>query len=589
MENTSYYGAALEDFHSARRRAGIEQMLSRITGRSNELLNYDDVRRQLQATNKVDRGIQDIPLDAIVGSVGRVKDFTRTFMPKNNSDAERWARVKSVTQGLTGVPPIEVYQIGDVYFVIDGNHRVSIAREEEWTTIQAYVTEVQTRVQLSPNDDPKDIIAKARYVEFLEKTNLDNLRPDANLQMNFLGKYRVILEHIDVHQYFMGLDEKRNISYEEAVVHWYDTVYMPIVQMIHERGLLRDFPQRTETDLYLLLADYQEELKEVLGWDVEADTAVSTLANQKSSRPGRILSRIGGWLYDVITPDELESGPPVGQWRKDRVTSRRSNALFSEILVAVRGDEVDWRALNHAFEIARKENSNILGLHIVEKNQYEQAMAATNSTEEALIAQVRAEFDRRCAEAGVNGRLAVESGSVARLVVNRAAYSDLVMVALNHPPADQAIQRITSGLVTLIHRSPRPVLTVPPGPISPMDKILLAYNASDKAKEALFIATYLAAKHQVDLTVVGVSQLGNAPGWLAEAESYLSEHGVTSARFVERTASVPAEAILETCAAYQSNLIVAGGYQAQPLVQAILGSNVDTLLRESKVPILISR
>ena len=589
MVEEGIYLKAIEDFYMARRQASMEQLLSRITGRSNDLLDYEDVRHQLQATNKVDRGIQDIPLDAVVGSVGRVKDFTRSFLPKKDSDAERWARVKSATDSMTGVPPIEVYQIGDVYFVIDGNHRVSIAREQEWETIQAYVTEVQTRVPLTINDDPEAVIAKARYVEFLEKTNLDQLRPDADLSMTFLGKYRVLLEHIDVHRYFMGMDQKRDISYQEAVAHWYDTVYLPVVQMVYERGLLRDFPQRTEADLYLLLAEHQAELQEVLGWELGADTAVSNLADQKSSRPARVLSRLGSWLSDVIMPDELESGPRPGQWRKERVTPRRSNSLFSEILVAVRGFEDDWRELDQAIVLAQKENSHILGLHIIDKKQYERQQIIKRASEEELVAQVQAEFDRRCAQVGVNGRLAIEHGIVARHVVNRAAYSDLVMVALNHPPGDQPLQRLASGLVTIIHRSPRPVLTIPPGPPSPMDRILLAYNASPKAKEALFIATYFAARHQVDLTIVAVNQYAEAAGWLAEAKSYLADHGITTIRAVERTTDSPARAILETAEAYQCNLIITGGYHAQPLVQAILGSNVDTLLCKSKVPILMSR
>ena len=589
MVQEGYYLSAIEDFQAARRRAAMEQLLSRMTGRSNELLDYEDVRRQLQATSKIDRGIQDIPLDAIVGSVGRVKDFTRTFLPKNDSDAERWARVKSATQSLVGVPPIEVYQIGDVYFVIDGNHRVSIAREQELLTIQAYVTEAQTRVPLSAEDDLEAVIAKSRYVDFLEKTNLDKLRPDANLQMTFLGKNRVLLEHIDVHRYYMGLDLQRDISYEEAVAHWYDTVYLPVVQMVRERGLLRDFPQRTEADLYLLLAEHRAELEEVLGWELAADTAVTDLADQKSSRPARVLNRLGGWLLDVMVPDELETGPPPGQWRKERVTPRKSDRLFSEILVAIRGVDDDWRVLDQAITLAQKENGHILGLHVIEKKQYERLQTVTRSGEDQLVAQVQAEFDRRCAAAGVNGRIAIERGTVSRQVVNRASYSDLVMVSLNHPPGDQPLQRLASGLVTLIHRLPRPVLTVPPGPVSPMDRILLAYNANPKAQEALFITTYLAARHQFDLTVVAVNQYAEAVGWLAEAEAYLAEHGVTTVRSVERTTDSPAKAIWETAVAYQCNLIITGGYKSQPLVQAILGSTVDTLLRESKVPILISR
>jgi hypothetical protein len=145
---------------------------------------------------------------------------------------------------MGGLPPIEVYQIGEAYFVRDGNHRVSVARELDAPTIQAYVTEVRTKVPLSPDDQPDDLILKAEYADFLEQTQLDKLRPGANLSLTVPGRYRTLQEHIAVHRYYMGLDQEREIPYEEAVTHWYDEVYLPVVQVIQERGILRDFPER---------------------------------------------------------------------------------------------------------------------------------------------------------------------------------------------------------------------------------------------------------------------------------------------------------------------------------------------------------
>src|SRR5690606_41196661 len=111
----------------------------------------------------------------------------------------------------------------------DGNHRVSVARSMGATHIQAYVTEVRTRVPLTPDIKPDDLIIKAEYADFLEKTRLDELRPEANLQVTVPGKYEILLEHIAVHRYFMGIDFDREIPYKEAVAHWYDEVYMPLV------------------------------------------------------------------------------------------------------------------------------------------------------------------------------------------------------------------------------------------------------------------------------------------------------------------------------------------------------------------------
>ena len=147
------------------------------------MLSYEDVRQKLRAYGSSERGLQDIPLDAIVGSVGRYNDFTRDFLPRLDVNKDRWARVMAASNKMAGLPPIDVYKIGDVYFVQDGNHRVSVARQLGSRTIQAYVTEVQTRVPMSPDTRPDDMIVKAEYAGFLERTRLDELRPEADLSV----------------------------------------------------------------------------------------------------------------------------------------------------------------------------------------------------------------------------------------------------------------------------------------------------------------------------------------------------------------------------------------------------------------------
>jgi hypothetical protein len=271
------FSTAIDDFHKARSLAALKEILARITGESTQLLSFDEVRQKLKVKGSYDKGLRDIPLDAIVGSVGRYNDFTRDFLPKQDVDETRWARVKVAATGLVGLDPIEVYQIGDVYFVKDGNHRVSVARQLGATHIQAYVTEIRTRVPLTPNVKPDDLILKAEYADFLEKTRLDEYRPQSDLNVTVPGQYPILLEHIDMHRYFMGLDYQRDVSYEEAVTHWYDHVYLPIVQIIRERGILRFFPDRTETDLYLWIAEHRAALEKELGWRINPEDAAIDL------------------------------------------------------------------------------------------------------------------------------------------------------------------------------------------------------------------------------------------------------------------------------------------------------------------------
>ncbi len=84
MSSNPYrFRAAIYDFQSAHQRAGLEEVLAHVRGRSNDLLSYDEVAQKLKLRARSDAGIKMIPLDAIVGSAGRYTDFTRTFLPRN--------------------------------------------------------------------------------------------------------------------------------------------------------------------------------------------------------------------------------------------------------------------------------------------------------------------------------------------------------------------------------------------------------------------------------------------------------------------------------------------------------------------------
>jgi nucleotide-binding universal stress UspA family protein len=556
----------------------MEQVMARLRGRSADLLRFEDVRGKLKGRAVRQLGLQEIPLDAIVGSVGRYTDFTRSFLPRRDSDEQRWARVQLAAQDLSGLPPIQVYKIGDVYFVRDGNHRVSVARQFEQTHIQANVTEILTRVPLSPDVQPEELLVKAQYTDFLEQTRLDEIRPGADLALTVAWRYHKLLEHIEVHRHYMGLEQQREIPYQEAVAHWYDEVYLPTVRVIRRRGMLRDFAGRTETDLYLWLLEHHAELQEALGWEVQAEEAAEDLAAQFSERRGRVVARVGGRLIDAVTPDELESGPSPGRWREERLGARQDDRLFADILVPLSGQKNGWYALNQALAIARHEGAQIRGLHIVPH----EAQVQSEGT-----AVLQSKFDRLCADAGVSGSLAVEVGKVSRRICERARWADLVVLNLAHPPAPQPVAKLGSGFRTLIRRCTRPVLAVPRA-LSPLDHPLLAYDGSPKAEEALFVAAYLASRWQVPLTVVTV--LGDSAivsGALARARAYLESRGV-QANYVQASGPV-AEAILATAQKHETDLILMGGYGHGPVIEVVLGSAVDHLLRASPWPTLICR
>lgn len=583
MEPKTYHlHSAIADFHRVRQQANWQAILSRLTGRSVDLLSYEDVRRKLRATQSAGRKLEDIPLDAIVGSVDRYADFTRTFLPRLDSDKDRWARVKAEMEGLvgTGLPPIEVYRIGEAYFVLDGNHRVSAARQLGSTHIQAYVTEVHARVDLSPDVQPDDLIVKAEYADFLENTRLDELRPEADLNVTAAGQYKVLEEHISVHRYFMGLDQQRPIPYEEAVTHWYDAVYMPVVEIIRARGMLRECSGRTETDLYLWLADHRAALAEEIGWEVKVESAAADLVDQCVITPQRVATRVGERVRSAVTPAGLDAGPTPGQWRQERLTGRQTGRLFADILVAIDGEEASWNALKYALFAARHEEARVHGLHVV---------PSEDQRESSEAAIVQAEFRRRCEEAGVGGEFVIEVGAVSSRVCERSRWADLVVLSLSYPPGPQPIARLGSGMSAIIRRCPIPVLLVPQTATVPhLERLLLAYDGSPKAEEALFVATYISGRWNIPPVIVTVTESGRAASETgARAQGYLEAHGVEST-LLERQGPVTTE-IMVTAEEYECDLIVMGGYGFRPMLEVVLGSTVDEVLRTSRRPVLICR
>ncbi|MBW1789882.1 MAG: hypothetical protein JRK53_25250, partial [Deltaproteobacteria bacterium] len=186
---------------------------------------------------------------------------------------ERWAAVEDrVKEG--GLPPVELYKVGDAYFVGDGNDRVSVARAQGVPDIEAFVWEYPSLVPLSPDDDLDDLLIKQGYVAFLKKTRLNVLRPDQHIEFTVPGRYRDLLEHIAVHRYYLGQEEGREISAEEAVTSWYDNVYQSIIRAIRNQSILKQFPGRTEADLYIWVSRWQHDLSERYGKPIDAGDAV---------------------------------------------------------------------------------------------------------------------------------------------------------------------------------------------------------------------------------------------------------------------------------------------------------------------------
>ncbi len=248
------------------------------------LLPFDWVKERVRIKGWRYRGVREVEIERIVGSLNRYQDFDRAFLPRRGP-SERLRQLERAWRRGEVFPPVTLYKLGDAYFVVDGHHRVAAARHQGGRYIDAEVFEFLPDVPISPRDTPQDILIKAEYSAFLAHTRLDELRPDQEILFTELASYRKLLEHLDVHRYFLGLEERRDVPHEEAVASWYDRVYKPLVDAFRDTGLLAYFPGRTEADLYVWVSEHLYYLRERYGPGVGLEEAARDFAERFGIEP----------------------------------------------------------------------------------------------------------------------------------------------------------------------------------------------------------------------------------------------------------------------------------------------------------------
>jgi len=584
VPNADLMGRARIDFDNARREAGRRRLRMRLRGQKDELVPYEEVRQRLSLLSQIYRGIQPVPLDQIIGSLGRAADFDRIFLPTQRHSRRKWVGVDSAyLEGVT-LPPIQLYKVGDAYFVVDGHHRVSVARQQEQTFIDAEVIEVQSRVPVTADLTVEDLDVLGAYQRFLDLTHLDMLRPDQNVRLTMPGDYVKLHDHIRVHKYFMEMGQSREFGWDEAVTDWYDRVYLPVIETIRKRELLRDFPGHTEADLYIWINEHAYYLSEKYSQQLAPSEVARDFVRRFSRRPTHLMERLRNRIYDALVPDSLESGPPAGTWREERIeeSAKAQEHLFRDILVTVTGAETGWRALTQAAEFARREHSQVHGLHV----------AASDDAESiARGREVLEEFKFRCEGMGIQYTSSLAVGQVDREITERAKWVDLVVINQRRVQGRWAEQPLGTIFQTVVSRAARPVLAVPGTKVMPLRRAVLAYDGSPKAREALFVLRHLVTCWPVDGVILGVEGPGVSAQMLEEARNYVKESGpqATSTISVRYEKGVPAETILRVMEEEKGDLLLMGSYGYQPLLKAILGSTIDPVLREAWFPVLICR
>lgn len=306
-----YDSLAHEDFEKAYLRSLWRKLITRVTGQANELLPFDEVRQALPFSSQRDIGLQTVPLERVVGSVGRYRDFDRAFLPTQRQTTERWVNIRKAHYLDVSLPPVELYKIGEVYFVKDGNHRVSVARDRQQVDIDAYVTEIDIPFQLTPDMDIDSVLLEKAYASFVQKTGLDQLRPGSDLHLSNPAEYERLHEHINAHRYYLGTERQADVAPADATLSWHDSVYQPLVEAIEAEGLRRQFPRMTAADLYLRVSEYQWLVREAAR-DTPAEEVARTEATERMAEiyQQRVVRRVirtlrhATWIDTMIRDKE---------------------------------------------------------------------------------------------------------------------------------------------------------------------------------------------------------------------------------------------------------------------------------------------
>ncbi len=284
-----------EDFNKAHTKAFINEIQHLLSPEEASLISLNDVKQMIKPNAETYVGMKIIPIDKIVGSEGRYNDFDNRFFPKSSHLKNRWQHVdEAAIQDIT-LPPIKVYEIAGLYFVRDGNHRVSVAKARGTEFIDAEVVSLQSEIKLKKAESLKEIQKQIINYEkrvFYSETCFGDITDYWCLDFSRPGRYDVIYNHILTHKYYMNQNRTDEVSLDEAIKSWFFNVYFPLTSIIREKYILKDFPGRTLGDLYVWTVRYWDDLKTKFGDNIPMDQAVTDFQKRyKIPFSKRILNR----------------------------------------------------------------------------------------------------------------------------------------------------------------------------------------------------------------------------------------------------------------------------------------------------------
>jgi hypothetical protein len=251
------------------------------------LLELDEVERRLKPFGRRYLGVRAIPIDALVGTDGRASSFTRDFRPLHAFSRDRLRSLQSAfAEGA--FPPIVTVKLGETYFVIDGHHRVALARRGGAEWIDADVTELVARVPLPAGADMVEVVLRELERIFLEDSGLAESRPGARVPVSRPAHYLELLENVQVHGYHMMRAKGRVVDNADIAGNWWDAIYTPTLEAIERLDLARLYKDAPAGDLFLVLHRHRRDSFPKTGCPHLGQTVVSVIGDRAPRRRLRL-------------------------------------------------------------------------------------------------------------------------------------------------------------------------------------------------------------------------------------------------------------------------------------------------------------
>ncbi len=274
---------AQHDFLRARRQATMSRLAARLRGEPDDvrqILPYEEVIDALGFVSERAAGTAVVPLDSIVGTVDRGRDFDRRFRPTSGSVRSRWEHIAAAMRRGESMPPVDLLQIGEIYFVRDGHHRVSVARALGRTDIDARVTKVITRVGAERTITYADLPTKSHERIFFERVPLpDHAR--AEIVLHDPWDYARLAESVEAWGFRTSQDRGEAINRREAAFLWLENEYRPVIAMLREADLIGE---GTETEAYMRVSSERYRLMRTHRWDEDVIKRLTRPARRRGKR-----------------------------------------------------------------------------------------------------------------------------------------------------------------------------------------------------------------------------------------------------------------------------------------------------------------